>query len=83
MGSISEATYGDVGDLTLVLVYIGIATALVWATVGVVVMAGERAAVLIGRSQSWLTTHAAALHAWLAIGIGAALIADAVVRFVA
>jgi hypothetical protein len=82
MGSISEATYGDVGDLTLVLVYVVIATSLVWAPVGVVVVAGERAAVIIQRSQSWLTTHAAALRVWLAIGIGAALIADAVARLV-
>jgi Sap, sulfolipid-1-addressing protein len=80
MASISEATYGDAGDLTLVLVYIGIATTLVWAPVGVVVIAGERAAAIVERSQAWLTTHAAELRVWLAIGIGAALIADALVR---
>lgn len=82
MGSISEATYGDAGDVALVLVYIGIATALVWAPVGVVVIAGERAAAIIERSQSWLTSHAAVLRVWLAIGIGAALIADGVARLV-
>lgn len=80
MGSISEATYGDLGDLTLVLVYLGVATALVWAPVGVVVIAGERAGVIIERSQAWLTSHAAVLRVWLAIGVGAALIADGVVR---
>lgn len=82
MGSISEATYGNAGDLTLVLVYIVVATALVWAPVGVVVIAGERAAVIIERSQSWLTSHAAVLRVWLAIGIGTALIADAIARLV-
>ena len=80
MGSISEATYGNVGDLTLVLVYIGIATALVWAPVGVVVIAGERAAAIIEQSQSWLTTHAAQLRVWLAFGIGLMLIGDGLAR---
>jgi hypothetical protein len=80
MASISEATYGDVGDLALVLVYIGVATALVSAPVGVVVVGGERAAGLLERSQAWLTTRAAALRVWLAIGIGLALIGDGIAR---
>ena len=48
--------------------------------VGVVVIAWGRAAVIIERSQAWLTTHAAVLRVWLAIGLGAALIADVVNR---
>src|SRR6478736_6161244 len=71
MASVSEATLGDVGTLSLVAVYIGVATALVWVPVGVVVIAGERAAVILERGQSWLTTHAAALRVWLSFGLGA------------
>ena len=57
-------------------VYIGVATVLVWVPVGIVIIAGERAAVILERGQSWLTTHAAVLRVWLALGLGAALIVD-------
>ena len=83
MASVSEASFGDVADLTLVAVYIGVATVLVSAPVGIVIIAGERAAVILERGQSWLTTHAAALRVWLALGIGAALVGDALVRLFA
>jgi hypothetical protein len=48
-----------------------------------VIIAGERAAVILARSQSWLTEHAAGLRVWLALGIGAALVVDALVRLFA
>ena len=47
MASISEAGIGGVDDITLIVTYIVIATALVWVPVGVVVVAGERAAVIL------------------------------------
>lgn len=80
MASVSEATIGDVASLSLVAIYIGVATILVSVPVGIVVVAGERAAVILARGQSWLTTHAAALRVWLALGIGLALCADALLR---
>jgi Sap, sulfolipid-1-addressing protein len=83
MASVSEASFGDVADLTLVAVYIGVATLLVSVPVGIVIIAGERAAVILERGQSWLTTHAVALHVWLALGIGAALVVDAIARLFA
>jgi Sap, sulfolipid-1-addressing protein len=83
MASVSEASLGDVADLTLVAAYIGVATVLVSVPVGVVIIAGERAAVILERGQSWLTTHAAVLRVWLALGIGAALVGDALVRLFA
>ena len=83
MASVSEASLGDVEDLTLVAVYIAVATALVSVPVGIVIIAGERAAVILERGQSWLTTHAAALRVWLSLGVGAALIVDALVRLFA
>ena len=80
MASISEAGIGGAADVTLIVTYIVIATALVWVPVAIVVVAGERAAVILDHSQSWLTSHAAALRVWLPLGIGAALVMDALVR---
>ena len=83
MASVSEASLGDVENLTLVVVYIAVATVLVSVPVGIVIIAGERAAVILGRGQSWLTDHAAALRIWLSLGIGFALVVDALVRLLA
>ncbi len=80
MASVSEATLRDIETLSLVAIYIGVATVLVWVPVGIVVIAGERAAVILDRGQSWLTTHAAALRVWLSLGLGIALIIDGLVR---
>jgi hypothetical protein len=80
MAVVSGASLGHVENLSLVVLYIGIATVLVWVPVGIVIIAGERAAVILGRGQSWLTTHAAELRVWLSLGLGAALVADALVR---
>jgi Sap, sulfolipid-1-addressing protein len=83
MASISKAGIGGAGDSTLLVTYIVIATALVWVPVGIVVVAGERAAAILEHGQSWLTSHAAALRVWLSLGIGAALVVDALVRLFA
>jgi len=83
MGTVSEASIGNVASLSLVAIYIGVATILVSVPVGIVVVAGERAAIIIARGQSWLTTHAARLRVWLSIGIGLALVADALLRLLA
>ena len=83
MASISEAGIGGAADVTLIVTYIVIATALVWVPVGIVVVARERAAVILEHGQSWLTSHAAALRVWLPLGIGTALVVDALVRLAA
>ena len=83
MASVSEASLRDVEDLTLVVVYFAVATVLVSVPVGSVIIAGERAAVILTRGQSWLTEHAVALRVWLSLGIGAALIVDALLRLFA
>jgi hypothetical protein len=80
MAAVSGASLGHAEDLTLVVLYIAVATVLVSMPVGIVIVAVERAAVILERGQSWLTTHAAQLRVWLALGLGAALIADALVR---
>jgi Sap, sulfolipid-1-addressing protein len=83
MASITGASLGDVETSTLVVGYIAVATVLVWVPVGIVIVAGKRAAVILERGQSWLTGHAAALRVWLSIGIGAALVVDALARLFA
>ena len=83
MGSVSEASLGDVADLTLVLIYIVVATVLVSVPAGIVIIAGERAAAIVESVQAWLTTHARELRLWLSLGIGAALIVDALLRLLA
>ena len=82
MASVSSRL-GDVEIGTLVVGYIAVATVLVWVPVGIVIVAGERAAAILARGQSWLTEHAAALHVWLSIGIGAALVVDGLLRLLA
>jgi hypothetical protein len=80
MASVTEAGLGKPADATLVLLYIGVATILVTVPVGIVILAGERAAEILGRGESWMTEHAMVLRVWLAIGLGLALMGDAIVR---
>ena len=62
------------------MVYIAIATVLVWVPVGIVIVAGERAAVILERGESWLTTHARVLRIWISLGFGGVLVVDAILR---
>jgi hypothetical protein len=80
MASVNGAHQGRVANLTLGVLYIGVATALVWVPVGIVVVAGERAAVLLGQGESWMTEHARELRVWLCLALGAALVADGLLR---
>ena len=83
MVSVTEANLLDIESLTLVVGYLVVATVPVSVPVGIVLIAGQRAAVILGRGESWLTEHAASLRVWLSLGIGAALIVDALVRLFA
>ena len=80
MGAVTSAHVGRVANLTLGIVYIAIATVLVWLPVGIVIIGGERAAVTLERGESWLTTHARVLRIWIALGFGGALVVDAILR---
>jgi hypothetical protein len=82
MASVSDGGLGDVADVTLVVVYIVVATALVSVPVGIVIVAGERAAGLLARGHAWLTGHEVWLRVWLSTGIGVALLVDGLVRLV-
>jgi hypothetical protein len=76
MAWVNSAGHGYVGNLTLVIVYIVVATVLVWLPVGIVLVAGERAAIMLERGESWLTSHARSLRMWLGLGLGVALVVD-------
>ena len=57
-----------------------LSTVLVSVPVGIVVLAGDRADEAFARGQSWLTEHARALRVWVSLGLGAALVVDALLR---
>ena len=80
MASVTEAGLGKPADATLVLLYIGVATILVTVPVGIVILAGERAAEILGRGQSLAHRARPVLRVWLSIGLGLALMGDAIVR---
>ena len=83
MASATEAGLRDIVDVTLVAVYVAISTLLVSIPVGIVILAGDRADAIFARGQSWLTEHAGALRVWLSLGIGGALVVDALLRLFA
>jgi hypothetical protein len=83
MASVSEPGHGNVESLALAVGYITVSTLPVSLPVTIVLIAGKRAAAILGRGQSWLTEHAASLRVWLSLGIGAALVVDAFVRLLA
>lgn len=80
MTSVSEADLGDLESVTLLVLYVAVATLLVSVPVTMVVIGGRRAAEAIGRGESWLGTNAALLRLWLALGLGGALVIDGLVR---
>ena len=80
MATITEADLPDVADVPLVAIYLAVSTALVSVPVGIVVVAGDRAAEILARGQSWVSEHAADLRKWLALLIGGALVVDGLLR---
>ncbi len=80
MGSVGEANLGDLADLTLLALYVAVATLLVSVPLIIVVVGGRRAAAIIDRGESWLKTNALALRVWIALGLGGALIVDGLLR---
>lgn len=83
MGTVTSENHRDVVDATLVATYVLVSSLLVAVPVVMVVLAGERAALVLGRGQAWLNAHAVALRVGLSYGIGAALVVDGLVRLFA
>lgn len=80
MASLSQADLRGVMDLTLIVLYVAVATLLVSVPVGIVVIGGSRAAAIVARGESWLKSNAVLLRVWLTLGLGVALIIDALLR---
>ena len=82
MSAASQAGLRDIVNFTLVAAYLAISTILVSVPVGIVVLAGDRADVLFARGQAWLTEHASTLRVTLSLGLGVALVVDALLRLI-
>ncbi len=80
MTSVSQADLGYLEDVTLLVLYVAVATLLVSVPLGIAVVGGRRAAAIIDRGESWLKNNALALRVWIALGLGGALIIDGLVR---
>ena len=80
MASVTDAGLRNVVDATLVVVYIAVSTMSVSVPIGIVVVAGDRAAAILARGQSWVSAHGAGLRTWLALLIGGALLLDGLLR---
>ena len=80
MASVSAADLGDVENLTLLALYVAVATLLVSVPVGIVVVGGRRAAEIIGRGEGWLESNARLLRVGLSLGLGGALVIDGLLR---
>lgn len=83
MAAVSGADAGRVTDATLVILYVVIATALVWAPVGFLIVAAGRAVPMLERCESWARAHARELRIWTSLAFGAVLVADGLSRLVA
>jgi hypothetical protein len=80
MASVTDAGLRDVVDAALVVVYIAVSTTFVSVPIGIVVVAGDRAAAILARGQSWVSAHGSGLRRWVSFVVGGALVADGVLR---
>ena len=83
MSVISGAVLSNVESAALVVLYVGIASVIVWAPVTFVLVAGDRGAAVLRRMGNWLEQHAQAVRTGLALVVGAALVVDGIVRLLA
>lgn len=80
MAAVTGAGLRDVVDAALVVVYIAVSTTLVSVPIGIVVIAGDRAAAILARGQSWVSAHGAGLRTWVSFVVGGALVTDGLLR---
>lgn len=83
MAAVSGAGAGRSADAILVVSYVVIATTLVWALVGYAIVAADRAAPLLQRSEAGVRARARELRVWVSLSFGAALVADGLLRLIA
>ena len=78
--SISAEVLDHAEDVTLVALYATVATAVVWAPVGVFLFLGDRLDPIIASSRAWLDVHGRRVQYWVALVLGAALCIEALAR---
>jgi Sap, sulfolipid-1-addressing protein len=78
--TISAAALGSAEEVSLVVVYVLVATALVWVPVALYVVFGTRATDWIANAQAWVSAHQQPLTFWPSLVVGAGLTVDAVIR---
>ncbi len=81
-GRVSEADLRGVEDLTLVVLYVAVATVLVSVPVGLVIVGGSRAATIVAEGETWLKANTALVRIWLTLGLGVVLAIDGLVRLI-
>jgi Sap, sulfolipid-1-addressing protein len=79
-GSIATAGFTDVEQIALAVVFVVLASVVVWAPVLVYVVAGARAGAWLESMQAWLAARQRTITAWSVLVIGVALAADALAR---
>jgi threonine/homoserine/homoserine lactone efflux protein len=78
--TISVSTLGTDGEVALAVVYILIATVLVWLPVGLYVIAGKRAEQWIVDLREWLNRYQPRATLAALVGFGLFFVVDAVIR---
>ncbi len=82
MATLSQADLRGVEDLTLVVLYVAVATVLVSVPVGLVIVGGSRAATIVAEGETWLKANTALVRIWLTLGLGVVLAIHGLVRLI-
>ena len=81
--TIGTSAASDASSLTLAIIYVALATVLVWVPVLLYVLLGARAAEWLTDGQHRIAEHKDALTFWPSAVLGVVLVVDGVVQLVA
>lgn len=82
MAALSQAHLRGVENLTLIVLYVTVATLLVSVPVGLVIVGGSRAATIVARGETWLKMNTRLVRVWLTLGLGVLLAIHGLVRLI-
>jgi hypothetical protein len=80
--TITASGLSEVYESALAVVYVLLATVLVWVPVVLCVVFGRRAAEWLTRVQAWISTHKVPLTFYPAAVLGVILVVDGIIQFV-
>ena len=78
--TVTASSASDAGSVSLAVLYVAVATVLVWVPVLLYVVFGDRAAEWIARAQERASAHKDALTFWPSAVLGVVLVVDGVVQ---